>query len=59
MFGYYLEVGNANKHKVPAHYIRKQTLANAERYITAELKELNVAIHMAKSRGTPDVPSRS
>ena len=35
VFGYYLEIGNANKDKVPAHYIRKQTLANAERYITA------------------------
>ena len=39
VFGYYLEVSNGNKDKVPDHYIRKQTLKNAERYITPELKE--------------------
>jgi DNA mismatch repair protein MutS len=39
VFGYYLEVGRAHSAKVPADYIRKQTTANAERYITAELKE--------------------
>ncbi len=38
VFGYYLEVSNANKHKVPADWTRKQTLTNAERYITEELK---------------------
>src|SRR5690606_2072907 len=38
VFGYYLEVSNANKDKVPSDWIRKQTLVNAERYITAELK---------------------
>jgi DNA mismatch repair protein MutS len=38
VFGYYLEVSNANKDKVPADWIRKQTLANAERFITEELK---------------------
>ena len=38
VFGYYLEVSNANKEKVPADWIRKQTLVNAERYITEELK---------------------
>ncbi|GIW98719.1 MAG: DNA mismatch repair protein MutS [Pirellulaceae bacterium] len=38
VFGYYLEVTNAHKDKVPPHYIRKQTLKNAERYITDELK---------------------
>lgn len=38
VFGYYLEVSNANKDKVPADWIRKQTLVNAERYITEELK---------------------
>jgi DNA mismatch repair protein MutS len=38
IFGYYLEVSNANKDKVPADWIRKQTLVNAERYITEELK---------------------
>jgi len=39
VFGYYIEVTNANLSLVPEHYIRKQTLANAERYITQELKE--------------------
>ena len=39
MFGYYIEVRNTHKDKVPAHWIRKQTLVNAERYITEELKE--------------------
>ena len=38
VFGYYLEVSKINLAKVPAHYIRKQTLANAERFITPELK---------------------
>ncbi|MBI3509156.1 MAG: DNA mismatch repair protein MutS [Bacteroidetes bacterium] len=38
IFGYYLEVTNAHKEKVPAEWIRKQTLVNAERYITPELK---------------------
>ena len=40
VFGYYLEVSNSFKDQVPAHYIRKQTLTNAERYITEEIKEL-------------------
>lgn len=39
VFGYYLEVSNTHKDKVPAEWIRKQTLVNAERYITPELKE--------------------
>ena len=39
VFGYYLEVTNAHKSKVPEAWMRKQTLANAERYITPELKE--------------------
>ena len=39
VFGYYLELSNANKDKAPDEYIRKQTLKNAERYITPELKE--------------------
>ena len=39
VFGYYLEVTNTHKDKVPAEWIRKQTLTNAERYITEELKE--------------------
>ena len=40
VFGYYLEVTNSFKDKVPEDYIRKQTLANAERYYTPKLKEL-------------------
>ncbi|NMD01830.1 MAG: DNA mismatch repair protein MutS, partial [Bacteroidales bacterium] len=39
IFGYYIEVRNTHKDKVPAEWIRKQTLVSAERYITAELKE--------------------
>ena len=38
VFGYYLEVTNSHKNKVPDDWTRKQTLTNAERYITAELK---------------------
>src|SRR5690606_27895451 len=38
VFGYFLEVSNAHKNKVPTNWIRKQTLVNAERYITEELK---------------------
>ncbi len=40
VFGYYLEVTNSYKDLVPDYYVRKQTLTNAERYITPELKEL-------------------
>jgi DNA mismatch repair protein MutS len=40
VFGYYIEVTKANLGRVPPHYIRKQTLANAERFLTPELKEL-------------------
>ena len=39
VFGYYIEVRNTHKDKVPEHWVRKQTLVNAERYITEELKE--------------------
>ena len=39
VFGYYIEVRNTHKDKVPEHWIRKQTLVNAERYVTEELKE--------------------
>ncbi len=46
VFGYYIEVTNAHADRVPAHYIRKQTLKNAERYITPELKEFeNRVLH--------------
>lgn len=50
VFGYYLEVSNANKDLVPDNYIRKQTLANAERYITPELKELEDTILGAEEK---------
>ena len=39
VFGYYIEITNAHREKIPADYIRKQTIKNAERYITPELKE--------------------
>jgi DNA mismatch repair protein MutS len=44
VFGYYLEVSKTQTDKVPDHYVRKQTTANAERYITAELKEHESAV---------------
>ncbi len=50
VFGYYLEVTNANRAKVPQHYIRKQTLSNAERYITPELKEYEEKVLGASER---------
>ncbi len=50
VFGYYLEVTNLHKSKVPAEWIRKQTLANAERYITPELKEYEEKITGAEDK---------
>ena len=50
VFGYYLEVSNAHKEKVPPEWIRKQTLVNAERYITEELKVYEDQILTAESR---------
>lgn len=50
VFGYYLEVRNAHKDKVPERWIRKQTLTQAERYITEELKELEAQILQAKEQ---------
>lgn len=50
VFGYYLEVRNAHKDKVPQEWIRKQTLVNAERYITQELKEYEEKILGAEDR---------
>ncbi|WP_417013296.1 DNA mismatch repair protein MutS [Alistipes sp.] len=50
VFGYYIEVRNAHKEKVPDTWIRKQTLANAERYITEELKEYEEKILGAEDR---------
>ena len=50
VFGYYIEVSNSFKDQVPAHYIRKQTLVNGERYITQELKDLEHDVLTAKDR---------
>ena len=50
VFGYYLEVTHANAEAVPDDYIRKQTLVNAERYITPELKEYEALILNAEER---------
>lgn len=50
VFGYYIEVTKPNLHLVPPHYIRKQTLAGAERFITPELKECESLILHAKER---------
>ncbi|MGH7953329.1 MAG: DNA mismatch repair protein MutS, partial [Limisphaerales bacterium] len=51
VFGYYIEVTKSNLEKVPTHYIRKQTVANGERYITPELKEMEGKILGAEERG--------
>ena len=50
VFGYYIEVSKSFIDQVPGHYIRKQTLANCERYITQELKELETQVLTAKER---------
>jgi len=50
VFGYYIEVRNTHKDKVPAEWIRKQTLVNAERYITEELKEYETKILGAEEK---------
>lgn len=50
VFGYYIEVRNSHKDKVPADWIRKQTLVNAERYITEELKEYEAKILGAEEK---------
>jgi DNA mismatch repair protein MutS len=44
VFGYYIEVTKSNLHLVPGHYVRKQTLVNAERFITPELKEFETKV---------------
>jgi len=49
-FGYAIEVGKAHVGNVPADYVRRQTLANGERFVTPELRELDVAISSAESR---------
>ena len=50
VFGYYIEVTNTHKNKIPSSYIRKQTLVNAERYITEELQGLEARVLSAKSK---------
>ena len=50
VFGYYIEVRNTHKDKVPEHWIRKQTLVNSERYITEELKEYEQKIQGAEAQ---------
>ncbi len=50
VFGYYIEVTKSNLDKVPAHYVRKQTIANGERFITPELKEMEGKILGAEER---------
>jgi DNA mismatch repair protein MutS len=50
VFGYYIEISHANAEKAPADYIRKQTLVNAERYITPELKEYETVVLNAEER---------
>ena len=50
VFGYYLEVRNTHKDKVPSEWTRKQTLVNAERYITQELKDLEIKILSAEEQ---------
>lgn len=52
VFGYYIEVSKSFMDQVPDHYIRKQTLANCERYITQELKDLENQVLTAKDRLT-------
>ncbi len=52
VFGYYIEVSKSFMDQVPDHYIRKQTLANCERYITQELKDLESQVLTAKDRLT-------
>lgn len=52
VFGYFIEVTKSNIEKVPAHYIRKQTTANAERYITAELKDQEAQVLGAEEKAT-------
>ena len=57
VFGYYLEVSKTNQQPLPAEYIRKQTLVNAERYITPELKEYESLVLNAEER-QQDIESR-
>ena len=64
VFGYYIEVGKANAAKMPEAFVRKQTLVNAERFISPELKEYEDKVLGAeerirsRERGIFDTPSR-
>src|SRR5207244_11653147 len=50
VFGYYIEITNANSQKAPPDYTRKQTLKNAERYITSDLKEYEEKVLSAQEK---------
>ena len=50
IFGYYIEVTNTHRNKIPDHYIRKQTLVNSERYTILELKKIEEMVLLAKSK---------
>ncbi|MBI5572590.1 MAG: DNA mismatch repair protein MutS [Desulfomonile tiedjei] len=50
VFGYYIEITKSHQHKVPTNYVRKQTLVNAERYITEDLKEYELKVLNAQER---------
>ncbi len=50
VFGYYIEITNTHKDKIPADYVRKQTLTNAERYVTPELKEYEEKVLHAEEK---------
>ncbi len=52
VFGYFIDITRSNLHLVPEHYIRKQTLANSERYVTSELKEMESKILGAEEKIT-------
>ncbi|HEY6114435.1 MAG TPA: DNA mismatch repair protein MutS [Candidatus Dormibacteraeota bacterium] len=52
VFGYYIEISNANKARLPEEYVRKQTLTSGERYITPELKEKEAVVLSAQERIT-------
>jgi DNA mismatch repair protein MutS len=50
VFGYYIEITKSHLHKVPTDYIRKQTIANGERFVTQELNELEIALNTSSER---------
>lgn len=52
IFGYYIEIPKSRQESVPPHYIRKQTLVNAERYITDDLKSFEIKVLSAEEQGT-------